>query len=446
MNNKNANFQNQKMSDQSDAFEERYEEMVDESMRQKMTRDEQLYSLKATPEQINHGKYADLSAFESKGHRKVSPEEMKRLKRKALLKKIIPIAAGVVLLTTLLLVYLFAIRPANQYNKAKQRFEAQNYKAALSFFEDLGDYKDSEKYTIYLRGILAMQDENYDEAVRLFDSLDGFLDSKDKSETANQQTSSAILEKDYTKAAAYLAKGDYTEAEKAFLALGDYKDSKEKAAQAKTASLDAIYAEAVRAQQANNFTKAKELFESLGDYKDAKQRLADIEDTKQENELAEKYEKAKHSFTWGHFNEAYTAFTELGSYSESERYAAYCSAMLKQEKGEYEKAAADFEKLESFLDSADQVLACRYKIASDYLSKGEYEKAIELFRKLGDYQDSEKQLEQATEEFKNEKYKAALYAYHDGKYDEALALFEALGDYKDTQKWIAEINNKDSKE
>jgi len=443
VNNKNANYQNEKASDQLDALEEHYEEMVDEPMRQKITRDEQMYSLKATPEQINHSKYADLSTFESKGHRKIAPEEMQRQKRIALLKKIIPIAAGAVLLITLLLVYLFAIRPANQYSKGKQRLEAQNYKAALSFFEGLGDYKDSEKYAVYLRGILAMQDENYDEAVRLFDSLHGFLDSSEKSETAKQQTSSAILEKDYTKAAAYLAKGDYAEAEKAFLALGDYKDSKEKAEEAKTKALDAVYAEAVRAQQANNFAKAKELFESLGDYKDAKQKLADIENTEQNNELAEKYEKAKHSFTWGHFEEAYTAFTELDSYSDSANYAAYCAAMLQQEKGEYEKAIAAFEKLGSFLDSADQVLACRYKIASDYLSKGDYEKAIELFRKLGDYQDSEKQLEKATEEFNNEKYKAALYAYHDGKYSEALALFEALGDYKDAKKWIEEIKNKE---
>ncbi|MCI8331453.1 MAG: hypothetical protein HFE78_01300 [Clostridiales bacterium] len=442
MNNKNANYQNEKTPDQSDAFEERYEEMVDEPMRQKMTRDEELYSLKATPEQINHSKYADLSTFESKGHRKISPEEMQRQKRIALLKKIIPIAAGVILLTIVLLVYLFTIRPANQYNKAKDRFEAQNYKAALSIFEDLGDYKESEQYAVYLRGILAMQDENYDEAVRLFDSLNGFLDSSEKSETAKQQTSSAILEKDYTKAAAYLAKGDYAEAEKAFLALGDYKDSKEKAAEAKTKALDAVYAEAVRAQQANNFTKAKELFESLGDYKDAKQRLADIEDTKQENELSEKYKKAQHSFTWGHYEEAYKAFTELGSYSDSEKHAAYCAAMVQQEKGEYENAATAFEKLGSFLNSADQVLACQYKIASDYFSKGDYEKATELFRKLGNYQDSEKQLEKAIEEFNNEKYKAALYAYHDGKYREALALFEALGDYKDAKKWIEEINSR----
>lgn len=193
-------------------------------------------------------------------------------------KKALPIGAAVLLLSVLLLVYILAIRPAGEYKRAKARFEAENYNAALVIFDGLGDYKESERYVTYINGVFALQREDFEEAARLFESLSGFLNSEDMQAQAQGQTSSAVLEKDYQKASAYLEKGDYEQAERAFLALGDYKDSRQKAEQAKTAALDAVYDEAVRAQEANNLDKAKELFLSLGDYKDAKDPAIPVRD------------------------------------------------------------------------------------------------------------------------------------------------------------------------
>ena len=426
--------------DSRSAFDERYEEMVDEPLRRKMTRDEQMYSLKELKsDEINRGKYADLSTFESKGHRKLSPEQMRALKRKAFLKKALPIGAAVLLLSVLLLVYILAIRPAGEYKRAKARFEAENYNAALAIFDGLGDYKESERYVTYINGVFALQREDFEEAARLFESLSGFLNSEDMQAQAQGQTSSAVLEKDYQKASAYLEKGDYEQAERAFLALGDYKDSRQKAEQAKTAALDAVYDEAVRAQEANNLDKAKELFLSLGDYKDAKDRLSQLETSQKQQELMQRYQKAYNDFNFGNYSDAYVAFQALGDYNDSAKYAAYCYAMSLKIKGEYESAAAAFEDSGDFLDSAEQVLACRYKQATVLYGKGEYESAITLFSALGNYQDSEEKLKSAQEEYNNERYRAALYAYHEGKYEEALALFEAVGDYKDALMWVEDI-------
>ena len=97
----------------------------------------------------------------------------------------------------------------------------------------------------------------------------------------------------------------------------------------------------------------------------------------------QRYQKAYNDFNFGNYSDAYVAFQALGDYNDSAKYAAYCYAMSLKIKGEYESAAAAFEDSGDFLDSAEQVLACRYKQATDLYGKGEYESAITLFSALG---------------------------------------------------------------
>ena len=66
----------------------------------------------------------------------------------------------------------------------------------------------------------------------------------------------------------------------------------------------------------------------------------------------------------------------------------YDDAMSLYESGDYAGAAAKFESLGDYEDSASMLQVCNYENAKALLESGSYEDALAIFTELGDYEDS----------------------------------------------------------
>lgn len=110
------------------------------------------------------------------------------------------------------------------------------------------------------------------------------------------------------------------------------------------------------------------------------------------------YSAAIKLFETSEYEQAITAFADLGDYKESYIYflrSKYEFAHQLMKEGDYESAATIFEELSELkvLDSAQQLLDCRYNYAKQLAQHGEYVRAKTLFSALGEFSDSKKQID-----------------------------------------------------
>ena len=118
--------------------------------------------------------------------------------------------------------------------------------------------------------------------------------------------------------------------------------------------------------------------------------------------------------------------------------AAYQRAKQLAEQGSYELAISTFEMLDGYMDSEEQIAACReavleeqYQEAAALKEAGNAEAARKAFEALGDYKDSAEQAA-ACGSSGEESYAAALALEEQGNYEAAAAAFRALGSYEDS--------------
>lgn len=107
----------------------------------------------------------------------------------------------------------------------------------------------------------------------------------------------------------------------------------------------------------------------------------------------------------------------------------YKKATETMEAKDYAAAAAAFEALGDYKDSADLALECGYKNAEALLDDGEYDDAADAFEALGDYKDAEEMISECS-------YQKAVAAMDDKDYETAIALFTELGDYEDAGEYL----------
>ena len=160
--------------------------------------------------------------------------------------------------------------------------------------------------------------------------------------------------KAYENAQSMLDSGDYTAAETAFSALGDYKDSGEKVRQCR-------YLSAKAQMEKGEFAPAASAFSELGEYSDAP-------------ELAREcvYQEAERLMQGGMLEEAAAQYATVPGYKDADEKRTGCESELK-----YARAAA---LLGSAKNSAD--------------TEAVFE-AISLFSELGGYKDSAALLEES---------------------------------------------------
>lgn len=228
----------------------------------------------------------------------------------------------------------------------------------------------------------------------------------------------------YKAAEELLAERDYDGATVAFTALGNYRDSAERAA-------DVPYIRAEDMLDDGDYENAIEAFQALGDYKDAANRVNEI--------WQAQYNQANSLLESGDYEGAIDMFKTLGDFSDSSDRileAKYREATEFLNAGDYDNAVAGFRELGDYADSADCLIEANYQEACLILEEKDYRSAISSFEKLADYKDATKLLLEAREGY----YQEALALLNVGNYEEALSILQRwTSGYKDSEQQVTKI-------
>ncbi len=220
----------------------------------------------------------------------------------------------------------------------------------------------------------------------------------------------------YSVAGSNVEKQKFDSAYNTYIALGDYRDSAEKA-------IETLYAKAIFLEGQEQFADAAVEYEKIPDYQDSKERAVYCR-----NEA--NYRDAKLKYDAKEYDEALTLFRGLGDYSDSRfwvKKTKYAKASDLFANGDYAMAADLFKELRNYEDSKERMNESTYQMAEVAYEDKDYKTAYEAYEMLGSsYKDAE------------DKAKDARYLYADeclaaGKYKEASDLFIVLKDYKDGQ-------------
>ena len=112
----------------------------------------------------------------------------------------------------------------------------------------------------------------------------------------------------YKKAESLLASGQYEEAGAAFGALGEYKDSRQRIEECKTAGTEADYQAANKLVKEGRVDEAIEAFENLGEYKDSSEQLSELT-----------YRKAQQLYEAGDIAKAAMIFGGIDNYKDARK-------------------------------------------------------------------------------------------------------------------------------
>ena len=131
-------------------------------------------------------------------------------------------------------------------------------------------------------GALSLMNEGkYEEAISVFDELDGYKDSITKINDCKD----LILNAQYDKAISLMNEGKYEEAISAFGELDGYEDSIIKINDCKDLILNAQYEKAIFLMNENKYKEAIDVFISLDGYKDSRDKIKDSKDKIRELEI-----------------------------------------------------------------------------------------------------------------------------------------------------------------
>lgn len=151
------------------------------------------------------------------------------------------------------------IIPGNKYKAAEKSLATENYDAAISVFEELGDYRDStERFLecIYAKADKLLAAGDYDAAILVFEELGDYKDSNER-----------LLECVYAKADELLAAGDYYTAISAF----------KKYANDRLPDIQAdIYQRAGEFELLGDYDSAIRAYTKIINYGDSRQKISDL--------------------------------------------------------------------------------------------------------------------------------------------------------------------------
>ena len=195
--------------------------------------------------------------------------------------------------------------------------EAGNYTTAVSNLTNLGDFLDSSLLATYYAGLSWESTEDYEKALEMLAGISLYRDVSERIATYPGK----ILERDYKKADENEQAGRLEAALSGFKELGDYKDSanrakviqekiKERDEAAAEKARENAYAAADKAEQDGDYATAYDGFVNLGDYKDSKDRAAVVQQRA-------KYAKGLQAIENMKYQDAYEIFNDLGDFEDS---------------------------------------------------------------------------------------------------------------------------------
>lgn len=117
---------------------------------------------------------------------------------------------------------------------------------------------------------------------------------------------------------------------------------------------------------------------------------------------------------------------------EAARLEAYNAAVALVEAGQYDEAVTAFTELGDYKDSAEQMTEIRYIQALSMFQSKRYADAINVFSELGDYKDSAELANNITD------YSTAIALMNGGDFEAAEIIFSTLGDFEDCADWLAQ--------
>ncbi|MBQ8200152.1 MAG: WG repeat-containing protein [Clostridia bacterium] len=227
----------------------------------------------------------------------------------------------------------------------------------------------------------------------------------------------------YKTALKALEDGDYEAAYRGFEALGKYGD-------AQTMLQETTYRYALSLIAANDRTNAAALLSGgLRGYKDSDSLSAQL--------------NADALFDQGQYAAAWSLYAQLDApyhSHDAEYQTMYDSAAALLENAGYDEAISAFTALGSYSDSVARIqqaydgkYAAEYQQANTLLESGEFDTAEALFRSLGDYSKAQEMVSEC-------RYRKAAALAAAGKTADAAALYAALGTYRDSQALRLQLN------
>ena len=209
----------------------------------------------------------------------------------------------------------------------------------------------------------------------------------------------------YDRAAQLLENKEYEASEAAFLALGGYRDSAQRAEAAVQAGLEDTYRQAKALQDQGAFDEAYDLYASLGSYSDSAEKLLEVA-----------VQKADHLYNEGRFAEAAEVYRLLGA-SDKALDADWHEADRLYQAHEYLAASAQWLRNADYADSR----ARNYAMAGERADAQDSLSAIAIYGADPDYEDAREKI-----------YQLGTAAHERQDYEAAVAAWTALGTYKDS--------------
>ena len=263
---------------------------------------------------------------------------------------------------------------ASLFALAEQAFADGEYSAAATLYNHQPDYKDGGKLSVYAAAMGeesagASEPARYLTAADLFDSLGEFKDSAQRAVQARQSS--------YNVALSMMESGEYLMAAEAFALLTEYSDSANISSYCIARDLDVN----------GKYDQAIEAYESLGDFRDCRALSAAAKETA--------YAKGLASYEAGNYAEAVIFFEMIGDYSDAAQFAVYAAA----EKAEKTGISGDMKALGEALTMYDSIPDFRassarssaigsYIAGYEAMNKAQYGEANQAFSAASGYMDS----------------------------------------------------------
>jgi TolA-binding protein len=211
-------------------------------------------------------------------------KEKKAKKRKKALIVVIIVIAVLAALAGLYFLWQYVLNPQLRYDDAVKLRKSGKYDEAITAFENMHGYKDSEtqiKATLFDKAVSYMNEKDYDFAIKLLEEIEDYDGASDK-----------ILECKYNKAVEVKDAKEYEDAIKLFEELGKYGDSEEQINYCRYQLANELFVD-------EKYQEAADAFKELGDYEDAEDRyneslykyLRTFTDSRKQKETLEKLPK-----------------------------------------------------------------------------------------------------------------------------------------------------------
>ena len=220
--------------------------------------------------QVNLEQYKKEQAEREEQERQAEEERRKQIEEKKqqaikISKRVGIIGGSIAVLVAICLLVVQVIVPNVRYSLANNAISAGNYENAISTFEDLADFKDSQekiKEAQYAWAESKLASGDNEGAIELFEQLGDYKDSADRIQEINDSASYEQAEKEFEN-------GNYEEAKTLFENLGNYSDAASRAQECANIIGEEHYSKAVDAlNNSDNDTALKEFLLAVP-YKDS---------------------------------------------------------------------------------------------------------------------------------------------------------------------------------